>query len=52
MWWKIALLGLILRIAAIFFFSRNDNYQDGVFDIIVDIDYKVFLDASLYSSPY
>ena len=52
MWLRIAFLGLTLRIAAILYFSRNDNYYDGIFQTIVDVDYKVFLDASNYPSPY
>lgn len=51
-WLKIALIGLAIRLLAIFYFSQGDNYQDGVFKIIVDVDYKVYLDASLYPSPY
>jgi GPI mannosyltransferase 1 subunit M len=52
MWWKIALLGLALRLTAIYYFSRSDNYYEGLFKNIVDVDYKVYLDASLYDSPY
>lgn len=52
MWIKIAILTLIIRLAAIYFVSRNDNYYEGVFKTIVDIDYKVYLDAASYDSPY
>ena len=52
MWIKIALIGLVIRVAAILYFSRNDNYYDGVFETIVDVDYKVYLDAAAYPSPY
>ena len=52
MWIKIALIGFVIRVAAILYFSRNDNYYDGVFDTIVDVDYKVYLDAAAYPSPY
>lgn len=47
MWWRIALLGLVIRLIAIYFVSRNDNYYDGIFKTIVDVDYKVYLDATL-----
>ena len=52
MWLKIALIGFTLRVAAILYFSQHDNYYDGIFKTIVDVDYKVFLDASSYPSPY
>jgi phosphatidylinositol glycan class M len=52
MWIKIAGLALLVRLLFIFYISKDDNYYEGVFSNIVDIDHKVYLDASLYESPY
>lgn len=48
MWIKIAGLALLVRLLFIFYISKDDNYYEGVFSNIVDIDHKVYLDASLY----
>ena len=52
MWLKISVIGFLLKTIIIILVSQNDNYYDGVFKWIVDIDYKVYLDATLYPSPY
>lgn len=48
MWLKIATIGLALRLLLIFYVSDQDNYYEGIFTKIVDVDYKVYLDSSLY----
>lgn len=48
----VAVVGLLVRLLLIFNFSAGDNYYDGIFTNIVDVDYKVYLDSSLYDSPY
>jgi len=51
-WLLIGLFGFGLRIFIIESLSKNDNYYEGDFNIFTDLDYKVYLDASLYDSPY
>ena len=48
----VAVVGLLVRLFFIFYFSSGDLYYDGVFHNIIDVDYKVYLDSSLYPSPY
>ena len=48
----IAVVGLLVRLVPILYFSSGDHYYNGIFSNIVDVDYKVYLDASLYDSPY
>jgi len=48
----VAFVGLVIRLLFISYFSSGDHYYNGVFTNIVDVDYKVYLDASLYPSPY
>jgi len=51
-WCLVALFGFALRIFIIQTLSKDDNYLEGKFNIFTDLDYKVYLDASLYDSPY
>lgn len=46
------MVGLAIRAYIIELASKGDNYYDGDFSIFTDLDYKVYLDASLYPSPY
>lgn len=51
-WMLLALFGFALRIFIIQSLSKDDNYLEGKFNIFTDLDYKVYLDGSLYDSPY
>jgi GPI mannosyltransferase 1 subunit M len=51
-WVILAIVGLAIRIFLIEVLSESDNYYDGQFSIFTDLDYKVYLDGSLYESPY
>ena len=51
-WALIALFGFALRLFIIQSLSKHDNYYEGNYNIFTDLDYKVYLDASLYDSPY
>lgn len=51
-WTILALAGLAFRIWLIQISSKNDNYYEGVYSMLTDLDYKVYLDATLYDSPY
>lgn len=51
-WLVLAVLGLLLRIWIINKVSQDDNIFEGKYSAFTDLDYKVFLDASLFDSPY
>ena len=51
-WLLLGLIGFALRIYIIQTLSKNDNYLAGEYSIFTDLDYKVYLDSSLYDSPY
>lgn len=51
-WFILAMVGLAIRIYIIERASVGDNYYEGEFSMFTDLDYKVYLDASLYDSPY
>ena len=51
-WCLLALFGFALRIYIIETLSKDDNYFEGKYNIFTDLDYKVYLDASLFDSPY
>jgi|JI6StandDraft_1071083.scaffolds.fasta_scaffold488740_2 phosphatidylinositol glycan class M len=51
-WFIFAVVGLAIRIYLIEIIYKGENYKDGVFSIFTDLDYKVYLDATQYQSPY
>lgn len=52
LWLIYAAIGLAIRIYIIETLSEGDNYYEGSYNMFTDLDYKVYLDASLYDSPY
>jgi phosphatidylinositol glycan class M len=53
MWSHIVnLIGFLVRLYLIITISAGDNYYEGEYSIFTDLDYKVYLDASLYDNPY
>jgi hypothetical protein len=52
MWIKIVVLGLIIRVTLIEYFATTENFYEGILGYFSDVDYKVYLDSSLYQSPY
>lgn len=50
-WLKIATWALAIRITAILILSAFENVHAQSF-VLTDIDYKVYSDSTLYSSPY
>lgn len=51
-WLVLALFGFGLRIYLIEALTWDNNILEGRFNVFTDLDYKVYLDASLYDNPY
>ena len=51
-WLLLALFGFSLRIYLIEALTWDNNIREGKYNQFTDLDYKVYLDASLYDSPY
>ena len=51
-WLALALVGFGLRIYLIEALTWDNNILEGKYNPFTDLDYKVYLDASLYDNPY
>ena len=51
-WIIIGVIFFAIRIYLIQLIGRNDNLLEGIYTQFTDLDYKVYLDATLYDSPY